>query len=93
MALVLVPTPLRRLTGGKRKVTVEGSTVSEVIEQLEATYPGVRSRLIGKSGNIKRFINVFVDGEDIRREGGAGAETAVGPKSEISIIPAMAGGA
>ena len=93
MAKVLVPTPLRRLTGGKRKVTVEGSTVNEVIEQLEANYPGVKSRLIDKkSGDIKRFINIFVDGEDIRRENGDGANTAVGVKSEISIIPAMAGG-
>lgn len=92
MALVLVPTPLRRLTGGKRKVTVEGSTVSEVIEQLEANYPGVRSRLMGKNGNVKRFINIFVDGEDIRSEDGAGVDTVVGPRSEISIIPAMAGG-
>ncbi len=92
MALVLVPTPLRRLTGGKRKVAVEGSTINEVIEQLEATYPGIRSRLIDKNGNIKRFINVFVDGDNIRSEDGAGVDTVVTAKSEISIIPAMAGG-
>ncbi|MGB0384891.1 MAG: MoaD/ThiS family protein [Ardenticatenaceae bacterium] len=92
MAMVLVPTPLRRLTGGKRKVSVEGATINDVIEQLEANYPGVKKRLLNKNGDIKRFINVFVDGEDIRGEKGDGANTAVGVKSEISIIPAMAGG-
>jgi molybdopterin converting factor small subunit len=90
MATVLVPTPLRRLTGGQRKVSVEASTINEVIEQLEVSYPGVKRRLLDKKGKIKRFINVFVDGDNIRDL--QGGETAVGAKSKISIIPAMAGG-
>ena len=90
MATVLVPTPLRRLTGGKRKVTVEATSINGVIEQLEANYPGVKSRLLDKNGDIKRFINVFVDGDEIRTLDGA--NTTVNAGSEISIIPAMAGG-
>ncbi len=90
MATVLVPTPLRRLTGGQRKVSVEASTINEVIQQLEERYPGVKTRLLGKEGQIKRFINVFVDGDNVRDL--QGGETAVGARSEISIIPAMAGG-
>lgn len=90
MATIFVPTPLRRLTGGQSKVSIEASTISEVIEQLEAAYPGVKERLLDEDGEIKRFINVFVDGEEIR--GLQGGNTTVGAQSEVSIIPAMAGG-
>ena len=90
MATVLVPTPLRRLTGGKRKVSVEASTINKVIKELEERYPGVESRLLNKEGQIKRFINVFVDGDNVREL--QGGQTAVSARSEISIIPAMAGG-
>ncbi|MDQ4075878.1 MAG: MoaD/ThiS family protein [Chloroflexota bacterium] len=90
MATVFVPTPLRRLTGGESKVAVEASTVQEVIEQLESAHPGVKERLLDEDGEIKRFINVFVDGEEIR--GLQGGETPVNERSEVSIIPAMAGG-
>ncbi len=91
MATVFVPTPLRRLTGGQNKVTVEASTIRELVEQLESAHPGLKERLLDEQGDIKRFINVFVDGEEIR--GLQGDETPVGPTSEVSIIPAMAGGA
>ncbi|MGH2541518.1 MAG: ubiquitin-like small modifier protein 1 [Ardenticatenaceae bacterium] len=90
MATVFVPTPLRRLTDGQSRVSVEARTVREVIEQLEEAHPGVRERLLDGDGEIKRFINVFVDGEEIR--GLQGDETPVGNTSEVSIIPAMAGG-
>lgn len=90
MATVFVPTPLRRLTGGQSKVTMEAGTIDEVIERLESDFPGVKERLLDENGEIKRFINVFVDGEEIR--GLQGAKTQVGAQSEISIIPAMAGG-
>jgi molybdopterin synthase sulfur carrier subunit len=90
MATVIVPSPLRRLTGGEKRVTVAGTTVREVIEQLEEAHPGVRERLLDDQGQIKRFINIFVDGEEIRAL--AGDETAVESSTEISIIPAMAGG-
>jgi molybdopterin converting factor small subunit len=80
MAIVFVPTPLRRLTGGQSKVTIEAATVNDIIATLEETYPG----------EVKKFINIFVDGEEIRAlQGGA---TPISEKSEVSIIPAMAGG-
>jgi molybdopterin synthase sulfur carrier subunit len=90
MATVFVPSPLRRLTGGQSKVTVEAASVDEIIATLDSAYPGVRERLLDDQGEIKRFINIFVDGEEIRAlQGGA---TTVSEKSEVSIIPAMAGG-
>jgi len=91
MAVVYIPTPLRRLTGGQAKVEVEASTVEELVDRLEASYPGVRDRLLDEEGNIKRFINVFVNGEEIR--GLQSEQTALQPGDEVSIIPAMAGGA
>jgi sulfur-carrier protein len=90
MATVFVPTPLRRLTGGQSRVTVEATTVGELIECLETDYPGVKERLLDGDGEIKRFINVFVNGEEIR--GLQGEATPIEATSEVSIIPAMAGG-
>lgn len=92
MATVYVPTPLRRLTEGQSRVDVEAGTVRELVEQLEEQFPGVRDRLVEEeSGEIKRFINVFVNGEEIRSL--QGEETELGEDDEVSIIPAMAGGA
>lgn len=91
MATVYVPTPLRRLTGGQAKVALEAATVGELVDQLEANYPGVKDRLLDDDGKIKRFINVFVNGEEIR--GLQSEETPLGANDEVSIIPAMAGGA
>lgn len=91
MATVYVPTPLRRLTEGQSRVDVEAGTVRELIEQLEQQFPGVKDRLVeDDSGEIKRFINVFVNGEEIRSL--QGEDTEVGDDDEVSIIPAMAGG-
>jgi molybdopterin synthase sulfur carrier subunit len=90
MATVFVPTPLRRLTGGQSKVTIAAATINDIIAQLEASYPGVKERLLDEQGDIKRFINIFVDGEEIRAL--QGGDTAVSDNSEVSIIPAMAGG-
>ena len=90
MATVYVPTPLRRLTGGQSKVQVQGSTVAEIIENLEAAFPGFKDRLCDEQGEIKRFINVFVNGEEIRTL--QGDQTPVADEDEVSIIPAMAGG-
>lgn len=90
MAIVFVPTPLRRLTGGQSKVTIEAATVNDIISNLEEAYPGVKERLLDGDGEVKKFINIFVDGEEIRAlQGGA---TPISDKSEVSIIPAMAGG-
>jgi molybdopterin synthase sulfur carrier subunit len=90
MATVRIPSPLRRYTNGQSKVEGQGSTISELIENLEAQYPGVKSRLCDDSGQIKRYVNVFVNDEEIRTL--QGSETPLTDKDEVSIIPAMAGG-
>ncbi len=90
MPTVIVPSPLRRYTEGQSRVQVDGSTVSEAIDNLEQQYPGLKSRLCDESGQIKPYINVFVNGEEIRAMQGIG--TALGEKDEVSIVPAMAGG-
>lgn len=87
---VRIPTPLRNLTGGEAEVHVSGSTIGEVIESLEAAYPGIRDRLCDANGDVRRFINLFLNEEDIRfLEGPA---TPVSEGDVISIIPAIAGG-
>ncbi len=90
MATVFIPTPLRRLTGGQSKVTETAGTVGELIQQLETQYPGMGEKLLDGDGNLKRFINIFRNDDEIRTL--AGLETAVSEDDKISIVPAMAGG-
>ncbi len=90
MATVRIPSPLRRYTNGQSKVESSGITISELIANLEAQYPGIKSRLCEDDGQIKRYVNVFVNDEEIRTL--QGKDTPVSDKDEISIIPAMAGG-
>ncbi|MCB0046171.1 MAG: MoaD/ThiS family protein [Caldilineaceae bacterium] len=90
MATVYVPTPIRRLTGGQAKVDVAGANVADLIQAVDAAYPGVAERLLDDDGNLKRFINVFVNDDEIRTLDGLA--TPVGEKDKISIVPAMAGG-
>lgn len=87
---VRIPTPLRKLTGENEVVSVEGSTIAEIITALNAAYPGLTERICDEEGNIRRFVNVFVNDEDIRflEE----KNTAVKDGDEISIVPAIAGG-
>ena len=87
---VIIPTPLRRLTNGLESVSVQGTTISDIIDQLEVQFPGIRARLCEVNGEIRRFINVYVDGEDIRFLNQL--ETDVTGAAEISIVPAIAGG-
>lgn len=87
---VRIPTTLRSLTGGAKEVTVEGSTVAEVISALDSAHPGFTSRLIADDGSIQRFVNVFVADDDVRFMDGV--NTAVPDGAEVSIIPAVAGG-
>lgn len=87
---VLIPTPLRTYTGGEAKVSASGSTVGEVIADLNARYPGIQDRICEPDGEIRRFVNVFVNGQNARKLGGAA--TAVKDGDEIGVIPAMAGG-
>ncbi|MDP8969848.1 MAG: MoaD/ThiS family protein [Actinomycetota bacterium] len=89
-ATVRIPTPLRGLTGGKAAVEVEGGTLAEVVQNLEAAHPGIGERLLDDDGRIRRFVNVFVDDEDVRFQRGLG--TPVPDGATVSIIPAVAGG-
>ncbi|MBV8300799.1 MAG: MoaD/ThiS family protein [Candidatus Dormibacteraeota bacterium] len=87
---VRVPGPLRRLTNGSADVQVEGGTVGQVLTQLDAEYPGFRDRLYDDQGNLRQFINIYVNDSDIRF--GQGLDTPVAERDELSIIPAVAGG-
>ncbi len=89
-AKVRIPAPLRKLTKEQPVVDVQGKTVDEVLADLEKNYPGIKERICDENGQIRRFINVFVNGEDIRFK--EGAKTAIAEGAEISIIPAIAGG-
>ena len=91
MPTVIVPSPLRRHTEGQSRVQVDGSTIGAAIDNLDQQYPGVKSRLCDESGQIKPYINVFVNGDEIRALQGIG--TVLAEKDEVSIVPAMAGGA
>ncbi len=90
MATVLVPTPLRRLTGGQSKLTVEGETIGALIQTLEKQYPGITDKILDGEGNVKRFINVFVNESEVRTL--QGLATTVKATDQVSIVPAMAGG-
>ncbi|MCE7983995.1 MAG: molybdopterin synthase sulfur carrier subunit [Caldilinea sp. CFX5] len=90
MATVLVPTPLRRLTGGQGKLTVEGETIGALMQTLEKQYPGISEKILDGEGNVKRFINVFVNESEIRTL--QGLATTVKATDQVSIVPAMAGG-
>ena len=88
---VRVPTPLRFLTNGQSDVVTDASSVSACISVLDASYPGIAGRLLDESGEVRRFVNLFVNGEDIRFL--QGMDTALKAGDELSIVPAMAGGA
>ena len=87
---VRIPTPLRRMTGGADQVNVAGSNISEVIASLDSEYPGIKQRLCDEQGDIRSFVNVYVNGEDVRFL--SGLDTATSDGDEISIVPAVAGG-
>jgi molybdopterin synthase sulfur carrier subunit len=90
MATVLIPTPLRRLTGGQGKLTVSGNDVGSLIQALERDFPGIAERVLDGDGNVKRFINVFINDNEIRTLDGLA--TPVAESDQVSIVPAMAGG-
>ncbi len=87
---VRIPTALRTLTGGASEVSVDGSTVGEILKSLDASHPGIGERLFDDAGALRRFVNVFVADEDVRFRDGM--ETPVQPGQTISIVPAVAGG-
>ncbi len=90
MAKVRIPTPLRKFTGGADEVAADGSTVAQVVSDMETRYPGIKERLCEADGRVRRFVNIYVNGDDIRFL--ANLETAVASNDEVSIVPAIAGG-
>ena len=87
---VRIPTQLRELSGGESEVSLEGSTVAELLKALEVEHPGFGERLYDDAGGLRRFVNVFVADEDIRFLDGVNTDVADG--ATVSIIPAVAGG-
>jgi len=87
---VRIPTPLQKLTNNQAEVAIEGKTVGELIEKLNATYPGFKQRVCDETGKVRRFVNIFLNDEDIRFL--AKEATPVKEGDEVSIIPAIAGG-
>ena len=87
---VRVPPVFRTMTGGQSKVDVDGSTVREVLANLDAAHPGFQAKLLGDDGALVRYVNVFVDDDDVRFL--QGLDTPVPDGGELSIMPAVAGG-
>jgi molybdopterin synthase sulfur carrier subunit len=87
---VRIPTPLRKLTNERDIVSTDGGTLGDAIEGLESAYPGLKERICDESGEIRRFVNVYINGEDVRFL--SGLTSPLKPGDEISIVPAVAGG-
>jgi sulfur-carrier protein len=91
MAVVVkIPTQLRAVTGGEAEARVDGSTVQEALEELFARHGELRARISDESGSLRRFVNVYIAGEDIRFLDGL--QTPVADGAELTILPAVAGG-
>ncbi len=89
MALVRLSTPLRRFTDGKPEVEADGANLLELLTDLNTKFPGIGEKVL-KDGEIQRFVNVYVDNEDVRL--GEGLETKLASNSVVSILPAVSGG-
>ena len=87
---VLIPTPLRKLTNNEESVEVNAKNIGEAITELQARFPGIQERLVDEKGDVRRFVNVYVNEEDIRFL--QNQQTPLKDGDEISIIPAIAGG-
>ena len=87
---IRIPTPLRKLTNNQEIVQAEGGNVGELLNSLESQYPGVRERIFDETGRVRRFVNVYLNDEDIRFLDDQG--TVVRAGDELSIVPAIAGG-
>jgi molybdopterin synthase sulfur carrier subunit len=90
MAQIRIPAPLRKLTNDQEIVASEAGTLREAIDGLETQYPGLRERLCDEAGQIRRFVNIYVNGEDVRFLDNV--NTKLSEKDEVSIVPAVAGG-
>ena len=89
-ATVKIPTPLRRLTNNETSVDAVGNTIEQIVESLDSAYPGMRERLIDDNGDLRHFVNIYLNGEDIRYIDGL--KSPVSDNDELSIVPAVAGG-
>jgi sulfur-carrier protein len=87
---VRVPTILRPYTQGASEVSAEGATLVEVLDSLDSSYPGIKGRVLDESGELRRFVNVYVDDDDVRFADGL--HTSIKDGGQVSIIPAVAGG-
>ncbi len=87
---VRIPTPLRPIAGGKDVVSIVSDDLRECVETLEQQYPGLKDRLCDETGEIRRFVNIYVNGEDVRFL--SGLSTPLKSGDEVSIVPAVAGG-
>jgi molybdopterin converting factor small subunit len=87
---VRIPTILRTYTGGQSEVTTEGETLAEVLDNLEASYTGIKARILDDNGDLRRFVNVYVGNEDVRFLENLATATPAG--TQVSVIPAVAGG-
>ena len=88
--MVRIPTPLRRMTNGKDKVEVESDNLGDLVEKLNSEFPGFKDRLVDEEGELRYFVNIYLNGEDVRFMDGLNTSTSSG--DEISIVPAVAGG-
>jgi MoaD family protein len=91
VSVVKIPTVLRPQVGGNKEVELAGATVGAVVEALTTAYPSLRSQLLTADGDLNRFVNVYVNGQDVRYLDGLA--TAVAERDEVRLLPAMAGGA
>ncbi|HJX10896.1 MAG TPA: ubiquitin-like small modifier protein 1 [Candidatus Binatia bacterium] len=87
---VRIPTPLRKFTQGADEVSAQGNNVKAIVEDLEKHFPGIKERICDETGKIRRFVNVYVNGDDIRFQ--QNLETSLKEGDSISIVPAIAGG-
>ena len=87
---VRIPTPLRRFTGGAEEVGVGGTTIAAAVEDLERKFPGIKERLCDEQGRVRRFVNIYLNGDDIRFL--SSLDTPVKDGDEVAIVPAIAGG-
>ncbi len=90
MIKVRIPTPLRPLTRGQGEIEAKASSIAEMIDNLNATHPGLKDRLCDEKGELRRFVNIYVNEEDIRFL--KGKDTSLKDGDEVSIVPAIAGG-
>ena len=89
-AIVRIPTPLRKVTNGEDKASVAAGTMAEVVKSLEGQFPGLKARICDDDGELRSFVNVYINGEDVRFLDGMNSSVSSG--DEVSIVPAVAGG-